>query len=111
MATKSNARTESEGLKPAETKNKDDEMIRCIVRDVWGSKSQKYWVKDDKAPGGERAVRYPIGQWTELPRREIKKLRRVIRNRPKKFNPELGIQEYFEEGVEEFQRFTVEIEI
>jgi len=106
MATKTTAKTEGEGIKPVKEADDRYEMVRCLVRDVWGSKSQKYF---DKEKG--EWVRYPIGQWTELPKNEIRKLRRVIKNMPKRFNPEKGIEEFFEDGYEEFQRFTVEVEI
>lgn len=77
-------------------------MIRCLVRDqLYGSKKQRYY---DRKTG--KFVEYKLNEWVELPRREVRKLKRPI-YAPGTFNDETGESN----PPEPIIRFTVETEI
>lgn len=84
-----------------ETHVKDDEMVRCIVRDIYGSKRQRYYDKKLK-----KHIYYNLNEWVEIPRREIRKLKRII-YAPGVFDEKTGESK----SPEQLVRFTVETEI
>lgn len=95
-------KTKPTGLTLVKEENiKDEEMIRCIVRDIYGSKRQRYYDSKKK-----KFVHYNLNEWVELPRREIRKLKRVI-YAPGVFDPKTGESK----SPEQLVRFTVETAI